>query len=126
MASRVTTSANIVLGLEQLNAYNGSLQYEDIAIELGKDNSKLQKIRERLIATATQKNPMHPYWDVPRYVKNFETGLKMAWTRFLSGESPDHIFVVESDDTKKGSFEDVFLANPPDGKQSLKYLREEL
>jgi protein O-GlcNAc transferase len=126
MASRVTTSANIVLGLEELNAYDGSRHYEDISIELGKDDSKLQKIREKLIATATQKNPMHPYWDVPRYVKNFETGLKMAWKRYLSGEPPDHIFVVESDDTKKGSFEDVFVANPPEGKPSLETSRDEL
>jgi len=32
MASRVSTSANLVLGLDELNAY-GSIQYEDIVFD---------------------------------------------------------------------------------------------
>eukprot|EP00957_Ditylum_brightwellii_P043297 3281311-Ditylum_brightwellii.AAC.1 len=34
MSSRVSTSANIVLGLEDLNAYAGVEEYERIAIKL--------------------------------------------------------------------------------------------
>jgi protein O-GlcNAc transferase len=116
MSSRVSTSANVVLGLDELNAYGGPRQYEDIAIELGKNASKLKAIREKLIGTAVQRNPMHPYWDVPRYVKNFEAGLKTVWTKYLSGEPPDHITVEESEEAKKGTFDDLLLQNPPEGK----------
>ena len=120
MSSRVSTSANVVLGLEELNAYNGPRQYEDIAIELGLNRSKLDGVREQLIATAIQRNPMHPYWDVPRYVKNFESGLKAAWTKYLAGDPPDHIIVVESEEAMKGTFDEVLFRNPPDGKRKAK------
>jgi hypothetical protein len=36
---------------------------------------------------------MHRYWDVARYVKNFE-GLQTAWTAF-SGKEPEHIYIEE-------------------------------
>jgi len=95
MSSRVSTSANVVLGLEELNAYNGINEYEDIAIRLGNDETWFSTIRSRLIATCLQKNPMHPYWDVPRYVRAFERGLQMIWESFLDGSAPDHVEVVE-------------------------------
>jgi protein O-GlcNAc transferase len=66
MSSRVTTSANIVLGLEELNAYNGIEEYENIAIRLGTDETWFESIRATLVTTCLQKNPMHPYWDVSR------------------------------------------------------------
>jgi protein O-GlcNAc transferase len=105
-----------VLGLEELNAQDGPRQYEDIAIELGKNPAKLKSIRVRLIGTCTQRNPMHPYWDVPRYVKNFEEGLRIVWQRYLSGLPPDHITVEESEETKRGTYDHTLLINPPEGK----------
>ncbi|KAG7348948.1 glycosyl transferase family 41 protein [Nitzschia inconspicua] len=114
MSSRVTTSANIVLGLEELNAYEGLRQYEDIAIELGTNPSKYNMVRRKLIDTALQKNPMHPYWDAARYVRNLETGLIMAWERFLSGQPADVIEVVESEETARGTYEDFLQQNPSD------------
>jgi protein O-GlcNAc transferase len=114
MSARVTTSANIVLGLVDLNAYDGPSQYEDIGIELGNDRAKFESIRNKLIDTALQKNPMHPYWDAPRYAKNLETGLLMAWDRFLSGQDPEHITVEESEETARGSNEEVLINNPSD------------
>ena len=51
MSSRVTTSANIVLGLERLNAYEGPTQYEDIAITIGKNQTLFNEIRNHLIDT---------------------------------------------------------------------------
>lgn len=119
MSSRVTTSGNIVLGLEQLNAYGGPSEYEDIAIDIANDPEKYSAIRNKLIATALQRNPMHPYWDVPRYVKNFQTGLMTAWERFLSGQPPEHITVEESEETSRGTYDDVVLANPPEGKKAM-------
>jgi protein O-GlcNAc transferase len=120
MCSRVSTSANIVLGLEELNAYEGPRQYEDIAIELGNNPEKLKAIRDKLIGTALQRNPMHPYWDVPRYVKNFQVGLRTAWERYLSGQPPDHIAIEETDEAKRGTYDDELLANPPEGKKNQK------
>jgi protein O-GlcNAc transferase len=66
MSSRVTTSANVVLGLEELNAYNGIEEYESIAIRLGTNETWFKSIRATLITSCLQRNPMHQYWDVPR------------------------------------------------------------
>ena len=57
MSSRVTTSSNVVLGLEELNAYS-STEYEDIAIALGNDKVKFNGVRKQLIDTALQENPV--------------------------------------------------------------------
>lgn len=97
MSSRVSTSANKVLGLDDLNA-NGVDDYENIAIRLGNDSDWFHSIRSKLIDSCLQRNPMHPYWDVPRYVKNFERALTMAWDAFLGGEDTKHITVVETKD----------------------------
>lgn len=126
MSARVTTSANIVLGLEELNAYDGPKQYEDIAIDIANDPEKYKVIRNKLIATALQRNPMHPYWDVPRYVTNFQHGLLAAWKQFLSGQPPEHISVEESDETKRGTYDELLLANPPDGKKPRSVKNDEL
>jgi protein O-GlcNAc transferase len=113
MSSLVSTSANTVLGLEELNAYDGPRQYEDIAIALGTNRTKFNDARRRLIDTALARNPMHPYWDAARYTKNLESGLLQAWDRFLSGEQPADIYVVESDETRRG-YDYVLRANPSD------------
>jgi len=127
MCSRVSTSANTVLGLaEHLNAYEGPRQYEDLAIELGNNKELFQKVRTKLIDSCLQRNPMHPYWDVPRYVKNFEVGLTMAWDRYLKGEQPEHLDVEETDAAKQGTFDDLLKAHPPDGPQSATSSNDEL
>ena len=121
MCSRVSTSANSVLGLEKhLNAYEGPTQYEDLAIELGKNKDLFSSIRKQLIDTCLQRNPMHPYWDVGRYVKNFEVGMNMAWDRYLKGEAPEHLYVEETEAAKQGTYDDLLLAHPPDGPQAVK------
>ena len=97
MASRVTTSGNKVLGLEKLNAKSPS-QLVDIAIKMGTNAKYFQSIRKRLIATCLKQNPMHPYWDVKRYVRNFERGLFMAWDNFVNnrGMVVENIYVKET------------------------------
>lgn len=116
MCSRVSTSANQVLGLaEYLNAYEGPQHYEDLAIELGNNPELFQTIRKKLIDACLQRNPMHPYWDVPRYVKNFEVGLTMAWNRFLRGEPPEHLEIEETEAAKRGTYDEELLAHPSDG-----------
>lgn len=118
MCSRVTTSANSVLGLTELNAYGGLKEYESIAIELGNNSTFYRQTRTKLIDTCLQRNPMHPYWDCSRYVKNFETGLTMAWDRFLEGKPSDHIIVEETEEAKKGTYDDEIAAHPPEGGRS--------
>ena len=95
MASRVSTSANVVLGLEELNAYEGVKEYENIAIRIGTDKEWFASIRAKLIETCLQKNPMHPYWDALRYVNNFQNGLKAIWSAFLAGDKIEHVAVKE-------------------------------
>jgi len=102
MASRVSTSANVVLGLEALNAMGGTGEYEDIAIRLGTDSAWFRFIRGKLIDTCLSL-PMHPYWDVPRYVRNFQTGLLMAWHNFIEGNPGTHNDVVEKSSDMRGS-----------------------
>lgn len=119
MASRVSTSANVVLDLGELNAYDGASQYEAIAIELGKNATHFKEARTKLIDSALQRNPMHPYWDVARYVKNFQVGLQTAWDDFLAGKEPEHIFIQETEDAALGTFDEEMLANPIDGKAKV-------
>ena len=111
-----TTSANIVLGLDELNAYEGPRHYEDIAIELGNNATKFRNTRRKLIGTSLQTNPMHPYWDARRYAKNLESGLMAAWKRFLAGEKPGTIEVVESFEASKGTYEQTLRDFPSDKK----------
>ena len=63
---------------------------------------------------------MHPYWDVARYVKNFETGLQIAWQRYIDGLQPDNILIEENPIAAKGTYDEEILANPPEGKKSIK------
>lgn len=120
MCSRVSTSANSVLGLsEYLNAYEGPKQYEDLAIELGNNKELFQQIRTKVIDACLQRNPMHPYWDVPRYVKNFEVGLTMAWERFLRGEPPEHLEIEETEAAKRGTYDEELWAHPSDGPNAV-------
>lgn len=105
MSSRVSTSANAVLGMEDLSAEKGPAEYTEIATKLGTNATYFQSVRNKLIGTCLQRNPMHPYWDVSRYVANFERGLKSAWLSYLVGNETSHIYVTEEqdDDTKEDS-----------------------
>ncbi len=117
MSSRVSTSANVVLGLEELNAYGGIEEYEAIAIRMGTDKGWFASIRTKLIETCLQKNPMHPYWDVPRYVSNFQNGLKDVWSNFLAGNEIDHMEVKE--ERKQGTMDTEITVKEKKRKKAL-------
>jgi len=123
MASRVTTSSNVILSLEELNAYNGIEEYENIAIRLGNDEEFFRSVRTKLIETCLQTNPMHPYWDVPRYVKNFEKGLVMVWENFLSGEKTDHVEVRDEDGWMEGGTTEEELVRREMKRREMRKLR---
>lgn len=57
---------------------------------------------------------MHPYWDANRYAGNLQQGFHLAWDRFLSGQAPEHITIVESEETARGTYRDFLLKNPSD------------
>lgn len=95
MSSLVSTSANSVLDMEDLNARDGISDYIKIATKLGNNSTYFESTRNKLIDTCLQTNPMHPYWDVKRYVNGFQQALESAWLKYLSGERPSHITVVE-------------------------------
>jgi protein O-GlcNAc transferase len=128
MSSRVTTSANIVLELEELNAYDGPREYERIAVRLGTDNAWFSSLRARLVESCLRKNQLHKYWDVPRYVRNFERGLKLAWNNYLDGKEIDHVIVREDDNEKlRGILEDELFARERRRKKMERhYIHEEL
>ena len=111
MSSRVTTSANVVLGLEELNVYDGAREYERIAVRLGIDEAWFESMRARLVETCPRKNPMHEYWDTPRYVRDFERGLKMDWDNYLDGKDIDHVIVSEDGaEGLRGTMDDELFA----------------
>lgn len=93
MSSRVTTSANIVLGIPEMNA-NGFEEYVDTAVKLATNDAFFNSIRNRIIESALMENPMHVFWDVKNYVENFETGLQLAWERYISNKEPAHIRIA--------------------------------
>ncbi len=110
MSSRVTTSANVVLGLEELYMYRGVQEYKRIAVRLGTDWAWFESIRARLVETCLRKNLMHVYWDTLRYVRNFERGLEMAWDNYLDGKEINHIILTEDKEGPIGIMEDELFA----------------
>ena len=96
--------------MEDLNARDGISDYIKIATKLGNNSTYFESTRNKLIDTCLQTNPMHPYWDVKRYVNGFQQALESAWLKYLSGERPSHITVVEEmlnggDEVKEGHSE---------------------
>ena len=105
MSSLVTTSANTVLNISDLNAKNGISDYISIGIKLATNRIFYRDIRSKLIDTCLQGNNktntnsiMHPFWDMKRYTWNFEYGLRMAWNMYLNDKSFDHITVIDDYD----------------------------
>jgi len=98
MSSRVTTSANIVLGIDnEMNAM-GLEEYAQKAITLAKNRTLFLKVRKKLIDSCLQEDPMHPFWDMKRYVRNLEKGFKEAWRVYLAGETFEHTDIVDDED----------------------------
>jgi len=87
-ASRVSSSVLTAIGLPELITHSLE-EYEARAVQLARNPSEQQEIRERLA-----KNRLTaPLFDTPRFVRNLETAYKEMWKIFLSGESPRQISV---------------------------------
>ena len=89
-SARVAASLLNAIGLPELVVETDE-QYVDLAINLATNPEKLAEIRKKL-ATNRLTSPL---FDAKRYTRNFESGLKMAYDHYLSGEEPADIFVRE-------------------------------
>jgi protein O-GlcNAc transferase len=100
LSSRVTTSANTVLGLTDLNGH-GFPEYVRIATKLGNNRTYFDDVRRRLVKTCLQREPFHPYWDTFRYTKNLEKGFEIVWHRYLADLPKEHVTVMEGTDVER-------------------------
>lgn len=73
------------------------------------------RTRTALVKSCLQTQPlMHPFWDVARYVRNFERGLSEAFRRYIHDEKWDHIEVIDNDDNETDENGNaVFVINRP-------------
>ena len=87
-AARVAASLLSAVGLPDMIA-NSQKEYEEIAIELGKNPAKLGEIKSRLESNLLTK----PLFDTPQFTKHLEAGYKLAYRRHLNKLAPDHLYV---------------------------------
>lgn len=89
-SARVAASLLNAIGLPELVVETDE-HYVDLALNLASNPEKLADIRKKL-----NKNRLtSPLFDAKRFTRNFESGLKMAYDHYLSGEEPADIFVRE-------------------------------
>jgi len=67
--------------------------YEHLAVALANDPPRLQALRRRLVETRES----CPLFDTPRWVRNYEAGLREVWRRYRGGLGPADVVVVEED-----------------------------
>ncbi|KDO26842.1 hypothetical protein SPRG_08133, partial [Saprolegnia parasitica CBS 223.65] len=90
MAGRVASSLLQAVDLPELIAKTIE-EYEELAVALALDMDKLWEIRKKLEETRTT----CPLFDTQRWVRNWESGLLLAWDAHESGSSGDHIDVPD-------------------------------
>jgi protein O-GlcNAc transferase len=65
--------------------------YEHVAVTLATDPPRLQALRRRLVET----RETCPLFDTPRWVRNYEKGLRAVWRRYRELLGPADVVVVE-------------------------------
>lgn len=85
-AARVCASLLNAVGLPELIT-NSVEEYESLILSLARDDEKLLAIREKLKKNLSSE----ALFDTKRYTKNFENGLKAAFTKYLQNEAPSNI-----------------------------------
>ena len=89
-ASRVSASLLDAVGLPELITHD--LQdYEALAFTLSQNPDALRDVKARLARNRLSE----PLFDTPRFVRNLETAYRRMWEKYLSGEPPSRIDVVE-------------------------------
>ena len=89
-ASRVSASLLAAIGLPELITHNLE-EYEGLALRLSQNPGELAALRTKL----AQNRKTEPLFDTPRFVRNLESAYHQIWDRFLTGEMPRMIEVIE-------------------------------
>mmetsp|Transcript_20324 Transcript_20324/g.36949 ORF Transcript_20324/g.36949 Transcript_20324/m.36949 type:complete len:707 (+) Transcript_20324:76-2196(+) len=84
MASRAAASECYATGLGAEMVVNSPQEYEERAVALALDPSKLQSLKQRL----QQARLTCPLYDTHMWVRDFERALTQMWTFHASGERP--------------------------------------
>jgi predicted O-linked N-acetylglucosamine transferase (SPINDLY family) len=84
--SRMSTSMLKSVGLPELIT-NNLKEYENLAVNLANNPTKLTSIRSKLNINRTQK----PLFNSILFTKNFEAGLEKVWNNHLLGITKDII-----------------------------------
>jgi protein O-GlcNAc transferase len=66
--------------------------YEELAVGLALDIDRLHAIRSKLEDSRLS----CPLFDTARWVRNFESGLKLAWSKHEMGQAPSDIDVPDA------------------------------
>lgn len=90
-AGRVASSLLTVLGLPELIAPEPAA-YRALAIDLGKNPSRLALIREKLARSKSSA----PLFDSRRYTRNLESAYSSIYERSNAGLSPEHLDVPDT------------------------------
>jgi len=85
-ASRVAASLLTEVGLQELIAITLK-QYEEVAVELAANPSRIAEIRAKLL----RNRAATPSFDMRRFTANLEGAYTSVFERYLRGEPPDHI-----------------------------------
>lgn len=93
MATRVAGSLCLATGVGEEMLVNSLKEYEEKAVFLAKNPSKLQALTNNLKAVRMT----CPLFDTARWVKNLERAYLKMWRLYCSGRHPQHFKVLEDD-----------------------------
>ncbi|XP_021982886.1 probable UDP-N-acetylglucosamine--peptide N-acetylglucosaminyltransferase SEC isoform X2 [Helianthus annuus] len=93
MATRVAGSICLATGVGEDMIVNSMKEYEDRAVYLALNRSKLQELTNKLKLSLLS----CPLFDTSRWVKNLERSYFKMWNLHCSGQQPQHFKVTEND-----------------------------
>ncbi|XP_057479799.1 probable UDP-N-acetylglucosamine--peptide N-acetylglucosaminyltransferase SEC [Actinidia eriantha] len=93
MATRVAGSLCLATGVGEEMVANSMEEYEEKAVSLALNHSKLQDLTDRLKASRLT----CPLFDTARWVKNLERAYYKMWNLYCSGQHPQPFKVTEND-----------------------------
>ncbi|KAI7753871.1 hypothetical protein M8C21_025627 [Ambrosia artemisiifolia] len=93
MATRVAGSLCLATGIGEDMIVNSMKEYEDRAVYLALNRSKLQELTNKLKSVRLS----CPLFDTSRWVKNLERSYFRMWNLHCSGQQPQHFKVTEND-----------------------------
>jgi predicted O-linked N-acetylglucosamine transferase (SPINDLY family) len=87
LAGRVAGSLLMAIGLPELIARNSS-EYEDLAIELATNPTRLQQLKERLALNRAST----PLFDAEQFARGIEDAYIKIYLRYQKGLPPEHLY----------------------------------